>query len=87
MQIVIDSLVFFIAAFIAVSVVRFWGSPQSIRNLLFVALGLLVIAMALTAANHDDVADYAAIASFYLLCAAVVAFIVQSVTGSSGRRR
>lgn len=87
MQTLIDLLVLVSAALVAVSVVRLWGSPQSVRNLLFFALGTLVLAMLFVAAQRDDIADYVASVAYYLLCASVVAFAAQGIAGALRRGR
>ena len=85
MQTLIDLLVLVSSALVAVSVVRAWGSPQSIRNLLFVAFGFFGLAAVLTARAAVDAADYAATVAYYLLCAAVVAFVWQSLSARARR--
>ena len=79
MQLLTDSFVLLLAAFIAVSVVRAWGSEKCVRNLVRVALSCFGIIAVLLLVRQDEIADWTAQVAYYLLCFAVVAFIVQAI--------
>jgi hypothetical protein len=105
MQLLTDSFVLLLAAFIAVSVVRewdekcvrnlvrvalpcfgviaallrAWGAEKCVRNLVRVALSCFGVIAVLLLLRQDQIADWTAQVAYYLLCFAVVAFIIQAI--------